>query len=348
METPVRVTHFKDLKLILIGIPVVAAIGLLLFGTKYIQENELTLLISIISSILTTTIIWLGVRRIVIYLWDKHPWELNPLRHLVIEVFSILGYTAFAGTLISGLWYIFKPEIVDFDRFGINFLFTLLITFFITSLHEGWFFFQQWKKTLVKSEKLAKENIHSQFDTLKSQISPHFLFNSMNTLVNLIEEDQKLAVEYVQRSADYYRNILNLKDKDVIPLADELRLIEDYYFLQKKRFGDNLTLKLNIPGELETTVVAPLAIQMLFENAVKHNIISRDKPLNISISSENDFIVVENNLQPREKDADSNGIGLQNIANRYRYLSSREVNVTSSTDRFEVRVPVLRMQPDQF
>jgi len=197
----------------------------------------------------------------------------------------------------------------------------------------------------VLSEKLEMENVQSQYETLKSQISPHFLFNNLNTLANLIEEEPKLAVEYVQRTADYYRNILGLKDRDVIPLEEELKLIEDYYFLQRKRFGTNLNLHIDVPSHSMQTVVAPLTIQMLFENAIKHNIISKDKPLNISIRVNDEHIVVENNLQPRENEEYSSRIGLQNISNRYRFLSGKDVIISQNGATFTVKIPVLNFQP---
>ena len=337
-------TKLKDLKLLLIGIPVVALIGVLVMGSGFIKKHDLEILVPIIGSVLSTVIIWLGVRRIVIYLWKKFPWEKNPVKHLVIEIAAILGYTMLAGIFISFYWLYFNPEYINNQDYGVNIFFTLLVTFFITSLHEGWFFFQQWKKTLLFSEKLEKENIQSQFETLKSQISPHFLFNNLNTLTSLIEDDQKLAVEYVQRTAGYYRNILSLKDKDVILLSDELRLIEDYYYLQQKRFGSNLTLDVSVGQNYLRTFVAPLTIQMLVENAIKHNIISKDAPLNISVSINDEYIMVRNNLQLRQNDSDSNGIGLKNIKNRYLYLSGREVIVYSNSDIFVVKLPVLRMQ----
>ncbi|MFP4366628.1 MAG: sensor histidine kinase [Bacteroidales bacterium] len=337
-------TKLKDLKLLLIGIPVVALIGVLVLGRGFIKEHDLEIIVPVTGSVLSTVIIWLGVRRIVIYLWDKFPWEKNPVKHLLIEIAAILGYTMLAGILISLYWLYFNPEYINNQEFGLNIFFTLLVTFFITSLHEGWFFFQQWKKTLLFSEKLEKENIQIQFETLKSQISPHFLFNNLNTLTSLIEDDQKLAVDYVQRTADYFRNILSLKDKDVILLTDEMRLIEDYYYLQQKRFGSNLTLDVYVGHDYLRTFVAPLTIQMLFENAIKHNIISKESPLNISISIDEEYIIVRNNLQLRENDAESNGIGLKNIKNRYLYLSGREVIVYSNSDIFVVKLPVLRMQ----
>ena len=335
----------NDRLILIFGIPIVAIIALLLLGKDMLKGETQQVLVSLASSLSSTVIMWLGVRNIVIFLWKKYPWERNPIKHLIIEVLAIVFYTMLAGLVLTGFWYFFQPEILEREDLGLNIFFTLIITFFITSLHEGYFFFIQWKKTLVLSEKLEKENIQSQYETLKNQISPHFLFNNLNTLANQIEEDPKSAVEFVQRTADYFRYILNLKDKDIIPLEEELKLIEDYYFLQKKRYGEKLQLHINISQETLSSVVAPLTLQMLFENAIKHNIISKDRPLRINIQNEGDFIVVENNLQRRESGADSNHMGLNNITNRYRYLSGKEIEIIQNGANFTVKIPILNLQP---
>jgi hypothetical protein len=338
-------TKLDDRILLFLGIPLLAIIAFFAFGNDEFDGNAHKVMVGVAGSLLSTLVMWLGVRKIVIFLWNKYPWEKHPIKHLVIEIAAILGYTTLAGLLLFTIWYFYDPTLITKEDIGLNIFFTLTITFLITSLHEGYFFFMQWKHTIVLSEKLEKENIQSQYETLKNQISPHFLFNNLNTLTNLIEEDAKLAVEYVQRTANYYRNILNIKDKDIISLDEELKLIEDYYFLQKKRYGDNLNLIIDISNELmESTYVAPLTLQMLFENAIKHNIISKEKPLNITIKSGEDYIIVENNLQRRNSEEVSNRFGLQNITNRYRFLSSKEVIITQNNFNFTVKVPVLNIQ----
>lgn len=333
-----------DKILLFVGIPLLAIIAMLVFAKDEFSGDTHMAMVGVAGSILSTLVMWLGVRKIVIFLWNKYPWEKHPVKHLVIEIAAILGYTTLAGLLLFIIWYLYDPSLIKSEDIGLNIFFTLTITFLITSLHEGYFFFMQWKNTLVISEKLEKENIQSQYETLKSQISPHFLFNNLNTLANLIEEEPNLAVEYVQRTADYYRNILSIKDRDLIPLADELKLIEDYYFLQKKRYGSNLILELNIDYSLMQTQVAPLTLQMLFENAVKHNIISSENPLKIVIEVDDFSIRVINNLQLRNSEEQTSRIGLKNIANRYKFLSEREVIVKQNTDTFTVILPVLKVE----
>ena len=183
----------------------------------------------------------------------------------------------------------------------------------------------------------------SQYETLKSQINPHFLFNNLNTLANLIEENPKRAVEYVQQTADYYRSILSLRDKEVINLSEELELIRTFYELQSNRYGENLTMKIAIPDRYLDSLVAPLTLQMLIENAIKHNIISKDKPLTIDVTASDEYISVVNNIQKRDQEQPSNGFGLKNITDRYSFFTSKKVEVIENDSTFTVRIPILNM-----
>jgi LytS/YehU family sensor histidine kinase len=225
-----------------------------------------------------------------------------------------------------------------------NIMFSLMITFLITCLHEAYFFFMQWKTWQNRSEKLHEENIRSQYETLKSQVNPHFLFNNLNTLANLIEENPKAAVDYVNRTADYYRKILNLRDQEVIQLTEEIELVNDYVFLQKKRFENNLVVNIDLPKTIMQTYVAPLCLQMLVENALKHNIISKEKPLTIDLyCTDLEFVTVRNSLQKRETETASSKMGLKNIQQRYEYLTSKKVIIDTEENQFSVSVPLLNL-----
>ncbi|BDX39042.1 hypothetical protein CYCD_23970 [Tenuifilaceae bacterium CYCD] len=326
----------------MVGVIVITLIGPLVFNQYrpcfFSRETAYGLL----GSLATTLIMWFGVKSIVVYLWKNFPWESNPLKHLVLEVLSILFYTALVGSIFIVINIIYPVDSAEGDII-LSIFYTLMITFFITSLYEGYFFFANWKETRILSEKLAKENIQSQYETLKSQINPHFLFNNLNTLSALIEENPKVAVEYVRKTADFYRNILNLKDKEIITLGEELDLIKNFFNLQHNRYGDNLKLIISVDSSLYHSYVAPLSLQMLLENAIKHNIISKDKPLEVTISAANGYISVRNNLQKRDLDQPTSGYGLRNIVDRYSYLSSRKVEIFENDSYFTVSIPILTM-----
>ncbi len=207
------------------------------------------------------------------------------------------------------------------------------------------YFVRSRDKRLQQAALLKKESAESQYEALKSQINPHFLFNSFNTLITIIEENPTLAVEYVETLSDFYRSILQYREKDLIPLQEELDLVKDYVFLLKKRYGDNFELKVTCEGQnRETAWLPPFALQMLVENAVKHNIIGRGKRLTvtISISQDETYLVVANNLQRKMNAEKSTGFGLQSIARRYELLSDHKMIIEETEDAFRVRIPLIK------
>ena len=195
-----------------------------------------------------------------------------------------------------------------------------------------------------KVERLEKDKITFQFETLKNQVNPHFLFNSFNTLMTIIEEDQKLAGEYVEKLSDFFRNILTFREKDLIPLREELNLIDDYYFLQQKRFSENLTMKVDVGMDQLDDLIPPLTLQLLVENAIKHNVISKNKPLNIEVYSLDGYIYVKNNLQRKKVPESSTGVGLQNIYNRFAILSKKKVKIIENDTEYLVAVPLIKSE----
>lgn len=197
------------------------------------------------------------------------------------------------------------------------------------------------ERSLKRSAALQRRQIESQLETLKAQINPHFLFNSFNTLVSVIEDDPHAAVEYVENLSDFYRSILQYREKNLIPLRDEIEIIESYAYILRKRYGDGL--RFEHPSEWPEVWVVPLVLQILVENAVKHNVISEKRPLEISIRMHDDqCIIVENTLQTKQVSAESTGFGLQSIISRYALLSDRPVRVGHTQQTFYVIIPVLR------
>jgi LytS/YehU family sensor histidine kinase len=178
---------------------------------------------------------------------------------------------------------------------------------------------------------------------LRNQVNPHFLFNSLNTLVYLIPEDSEKAVRFVQQLSKVYRYVLESREARIIPLQDELAFLQSYIFLLKERFGENLQVKLtDLNGQTDGAIV-PLTLQMLFENAIKHNVISTEKPLMIEVFAEKGHLVVRNNLQRKNQVMDSTGVGLENIRTRYRMLTDREVEVIVSREYFTVLLPMVEI-----
>ena len=204
-----------------------------------------------------------------------------------------------------------------------------------------WFFISTRIKRVRREDQLLREKAESQFQMLRSQVNPHFLFNNFSTLMAIIDEDKDLAIEYVGKLSVFFRYILEYRDKDLIPLSEELEIVDNYLFLQKKRYGDSLTVEKNITEAYLTSFIPPLTLQLLLENAVKHNIVSTSKPLNIIIYSKEELLVVENTLQPRKSPEPSTGMGLQNIRSRYKIFTSKEIRVAQTESLFSITLPLI-------
>lgn len=198
-------------------------------------------------------------------------------------------------------------------------------------------------RNLSKKESLQRERIQSQFETLRNQINPHFLFNSFNTLITTIGKDKEVAIDYVENLSDYFRIVLQQREKEVITLHEEIELVNHYLFLQQKRFGGNFICKVSIPDAFMDSLIPPLTLQLLVENAVKHNIITASKPLTVSIRIENGKLTVSNTLQEKVNKEKSTGVGLDNIRNRYRILFGKEIEITPDESSFIVRLPIVKI-----
>ncbi|MEZ5084483.1 MAG: two-component regulator propeller domain-containing protein [Bacteroidales bacterium] len=198
-------------------------------------------------------------------------------------------------------------------------------------------------KQVKKQEEIIQERIRFQFENLKSQINPHFLFNNFSTLVALIETDSKKAVEYVEELSILFRNVLEYKDQDLIRFSEELTIARNYLNIQQKRFGDSLIIETKKSPDFEKILIPPLTLQLIVENAIKHNIVSKEKPLTIKIYSdpEKKCIFVENNLQSKKENVASTGIGINNIVNRYKLLSDKQVEIKKSGTHFIVGLPYI-------
>ncbi len=206
-----------------------------------------------------------------------------------------------------------------------------------------YFFIRYRDKRIRNMDRLKKEAIEFQFEMLKSQVNPHFLFNSFNTLITIIEEDPKTAVSYVEKLSEFFRSLIAYRDRNLIPLKEELNLLDNFFFLQKKRYGQHLKLSVQPDvSKISAFVIPPLTLQLLVENAIKHNAVSKESPMQIEVFNEDEYIVVQNNLNPKILNERSSGLGLQNITNRYKLLTEDKVVITNDGKTFSVKVPLIK------
>ncbi|HAS40822.1 MAG TPA: hypothetical protein DCS93_10100 [Microscillaceae bacterium] len=203
------------------------------------------------------------------------------------------------------------------------------------------FYFQYVRRyeTALDNEWLKKENAYFQYELLKNQLNPHFLFNSLNTLLSLITIDQLRAKDFVRKLSHIYRHVLEYREQELIPLTKELEVLKDYIFLLQIRFGHNFQVSLDIPQVSPQVQVIPMALQMLLENTVKHNMVLEHKPLKVRIFSTEDYIIVENSLQPKKSQV-SWGVGLKTIQSRYKQYH-KSVEIYKDEHIFCVSLPLL-------
>ena len=216
-------------------------------------------------------------------------------------------------------------------------LFATLIGFAFGAL---FFFYAQWSEAVKRAQKLKEEKLVFQYETLKSQVNPHFLFNSLNSLSSLVSNDPDMAEKFVQKLSSIYRYILENKEEELVPLLTELKFVNNYFYLQKIRDEEKIELKIEI-GETKNVQVLPVSLQLLVENALKHNSATRKQPLKIVIHFEGiDKLVVRNNLQKKTQLASSSKIGLKNLNERSRLILNHEIEVLETDDEFIVKLPV--------
>lgn len=213
------------------------------------------------------------------------------------------------------------------------------------SMYFGFQFLKDWRKSELETERLQKENARSQMMSLKNHLDPHFLFNNLNILSSLMDKDTGLSKEYLNKFAQVYRVILKAEQSDLVTLEEEMEMINAYTYLLKIRFGEGLNFDINIQKEHNMMALPPLTIQMLLENAIKHNMASKDNPLTVKIySEEENQLIVENKIQRKKyAEQDHKGSGLDNIKNRYQFFSDQLVTIEESEELFRVRIPLLEI-----
>jgi len=270
-------------------------------------------------------------------------WLNKPFKRFVI---TALLETIWAFLLILLIHYIFFFRIrgenmsLIYERTISAFIYAAIFIVLGVMIQNSIFFFKNWKQAAVNEEILKREILLVEFEALKNQINPHFLFNNLTALTSLVYSDQDKAALFIDQLANVFRYILEFREKEVVDLPTEKKLLNNVAYLYKIRYENGLQLKIDLPDE-KSKYVIPMALQMLLENTIKHNALSPEKPLNVEIILEGDYISVTNNIQPKTTIQHSNKLGLKNIQARYNYLSDKEVIVKKINHLFVVKIPVL-------
>lgn len=271
----------------------------------------------------------------------KKPQKNHRKRILLMILGSILLLFVFSPVFAQIQWWVFDNSVVPTDLyFTLHFvkdLVFLFVTLLFTALVYMW---NQGQKTQEENQRLTVENIQNRYNALKSQVDPHFLFNSLNTLNGLIGFDDEKAHNYVAQLSSVFR--YTMQSKPVSQLSDELEFIKSYSYLMKIRYNDSLSIEYNVDEKYLSYIILPFGLQLLIENAVKHNVVSNKYPLTIKVDvTEEEIIRVENNVQPKH-DSESGGLGLVNLNERYQLMFNKEIKILQTEDVFVVEIPLIK------
>jgi sensor histidine kinase YesM len=332
----------NDRRFLLFGIPQLAALELVPRG-GYSQPLGWHWLVDYGVALLFTITLWLGNRQLWQWLLRRWPLPAVTARRLWCLAATGVAYTVAAslalGALLAALQgYHLRPA-EELREISLN----LVSTFIVLLLYESRHLFEQWEANLRRADQLAQARTQAQLDALAQQLDPHFLFNSLNTLAALIEPQNEPAQHYVEGLADVYRYVLLSRERPTVPLAEELAFVQTYVALQKVRFRDNVLVSYEVPAAALARHVAPLSVQLLVENALKHNEASQARPLHLRLVADAAGLRVENTWQPRSAGlAPGTGTGLANVRQRYALLgASQPVAVAQAGGIFAVTLPLL-------
>lgn len=221
----------------------------------------------------------------------------------------------------------------------------LIITLFISEIFYGLFYsYRYYAKTQVETMRLDRLQLELQFNSLKTQISPHYLFNCLNTVSSLLFKDPAMAEQFIRRMAETFRYVIDNQKEKLVTVCEEIEFVKAYYYLLQARYEQHLTLEINLPKNLFNTLIPPMTLQLLVENAVKHNKISKEQPLLIYISAQDNTQIIVSNSKTTTTQAESLQIGLSNIINRYQFFTTGKVLVKNDA-RFSVTLPVIKALP---
>lgn len=314
----------------------------------YQGEIDKLYIVVVLWILCVITILWLGNRYLYKRLDRSVPWLQYPSRRFFLQLISS---TLFSLCCINLTYYFLKRLInedpPDQTQMLVVNIYGLLFIIPVLSINFGIYFMMQWKKAEVKSNLLNERHLRSELDALRLQVDPHFLFNSLNVLAGLIEKNSKGAQYFLEKFAEVYRYILQYQKEDLVPLQIELSFVRAYVHLLEQRFGSALQVNMEIPeNDNQQLAIPPMALQMLIENAVKHNVIAKETPLLVDIRLiEGNRLSIINNYQPLTLEKQHKpGTGIDNIRKRYQHLSNDMPVFQTDMEHYKVELPLFEME----
>ncbi|HZF66396.1 MAG TPA: histidine kinase [Chitinophagaceae bacterium] len=337
--------YFNERMIKVIGITLVFLMNVL-SGYMFETGGVATFLLKFLTVLFVMIAQWEFAHYIIRQLRKRLPLLAAAKKRTLYNVLALFGISVamqFVGDLLVDKVIDHKPLDLSFSHLATIFLSALLFAFTTTGLFEAVYYFTHFSRAEREKEELLRANLQSRFDSLKGQVSPHFLFNSLSTLSSLIAKDAVKAEHFVEHLSNVYRFLLRSNEQPLIPLKEELEFIESYAHLLATRFGENFSITLQIDEPYLAYLIPPLTLQLLVENAVKHNTISKEQPLQIRLfTTASDRLHVVNNLQRKRSSVASANVGLGNIIGKYRLLKCPDVEIKESAAEFIVIVPLIK------
>lgn len=289
----------------------------------------------------------LGHSLIGYYTEKKLDWTKNLKMANIISLSLYITYGIIVSLTVSYMFGLFvlenTGEVLHVDAL-LKALMIMFLDLIFIAIYYSTYLTKYWKKSIENNEELKRENLLAKYEALKNQVNPHFLFNSLNTLSGVVEQKPELSTAFIKKLSDIYRYVLEQSDQELVSIIQEMKFVEDYIFLLKMRFGDALIFNSELSSEINIQIV-PLGLQMLVENAIKHNIISDDMPLKIEIGIEDGFVILKNNIQTKTTIvSDKKSQGLENLKKRYSYLSGSSIEIIKSDSEFIVKLPIIESE----
>lgn len=331
---------------LLVGIGLLSFLSLFIYLIEILSPNGSSTN-GLGMNILVSSVFLIGIAivdyYIVKYINNAKWLQKRLILRIVFEALSI-STLAVIFVILGNLPFKYNGDITDYIYLIVEreaAIASILLNIFCVIVIEFFFHMQLGKKREIELQQIQTENVEMQYKQLKGQINPHFLFNSLNILVSLINKDAKRATEYTKKLSDVYRYVLTYDTEYTVTIAQEADFIQNYIDILKIRFDKGLQVDINLSCHTANKEIIPMTLQILVENATKHNIVSASKPLKIEIVSDDEFITVSNTLSPRSKVEISTGIGLKNLSQKYKFISGKDIIVSDKNGEFTVKVPLL-------
>lgn len=351
-----RLLSFKKLLVLLLSISAGIQIIIITYNNLSgyyvldgVQHFIQRLLSGTLRSLLSSFLISYPDLFMIQYLNKKYPWGKSILKRIPVQ----LGFTVLIASLIAVLFTAFSNWIQAYTDDNIasvfitNILIFAVINIILVPVFEALIFFTESDRAKQKSDHLQEELSQIKFEVLKSQINPHFMFNSLNVLSVLINKDVKKAQQFIDEFSQIYRYVLETIEQPVATVGKELDFTRSYLFLQKIRYGNDLSYTINIPADFMDLLLPPLSLQVVLENVTKHNIVNETKPLQIEIYNEGFYLVIKNNIQPKISKGVSTGLGLKNLVKRYAMISDKEPLFLVETNHYIAKLPLINPGNDE-